>query len=255
MLDQDPDGVAGPPGARASTPRSAPPAPSRSPSAAGTAASCSSGRRRDAILCASAPRARLGNRARRPGGREPVAGRADRPGAAHAVDGVARAREIVVVTGRPDLPSNRCSSFAGAAAPSPSSSWPPRPSPVARGPAARPPCARRRRACSSPSSAGGRSPRLSPGDKRRRERSMASARGAGRRLLAAALPVAAISFAWGSLEVDAKTGSSPASPRSRSCAVPARMAARIAVAVGSSRPHAPRRRTTAHDVRRIVDRG
>ena len=86
---------------------------------------------------------------------------------------------------------------------------------------------------------------------------MASARGAGRRLLAAALPVAAISFAWGSLEVDARTGAfAGIAALALLTAVPARMAARIAVALGTLVGLTLLvAGTTAHEVRRVADRG
>ena len=68
---------------------------------------------------------------------------------------ITRAREIVVVTGRPDRAVEPLLELAGAAASSRSCSWPRRPTPAGRGiRSSRPRSALRRRACSLPSSRG-----------------------------------------------------------------------------------------------------
>ena len=165
---------------------------------------------------------------------EPVEGaRVDRalrsPSAA-----ITRAREIVVVTGRPG-PGRR----AAARAP------PRRPLRLARdhglrdlSPAgraihsSRPRCARRRRACWWPSSPPrSRSPRLSPGAAR--ERPVASVVGGfGRRLLAASVPVAAVAYAWASLESGPSVRVfAGVAALAVPAALPARLAVRVAVAV------------------------
>src|SRR3954454_3377584 len=104
--------------------------------------------------------------------------------------------------------------------------------PAGRAPNSSPqPSARRRRACRWPSSAPRlRSPRLSPAAaQERRVRSFVN--GFGRRLLAASVPVAAVTFAWASLETGAGfTVFAGIAALSIPAALPARLTVRVVVA-------------------------
>ena len=130
--------------------------------------------------------------------------------------------------------------------------------PGTRPAAARRACARRRRECWWPSSRPRlRSPRLSPAAAR--ERQVASVvSGFGRRLLAASVPVAAVAYAWASIETapSARVFVGVAALAVPS-ALPSQLAVRVGVAVATLvGPDARRGRERAWgEVRDVADQG
>ena len=234
VLDQDPGGVAGRPGRRASMRRFA--RRGRSPwrTCRGTAASSSWARRRDRGGAHPRRRARLGAGAGRARDGRARRRRPRRPHAALAVNGDHARAGDRRRDRRPDravepLLELRRGGRAVSLVIMASETYAGRP----RDPQQPPRSALRRRACWWPSSRRRpRSPRRSAGAAQ--ERPVASVvSGFGRRLLAASVPVAAVAYAWASIETGRACACSPGSRRGCARRDSGQAVVRVVVAVAT----------------------